>query len=70
MQIRKTLTDTTGTLPTEVFDVLIGYEDHEKIEQKKRATRRSLEARRAIERHREEQELARNINDDLWFEDI
>ncbi|MCV6590714.1 MAG: hypothetical protein OIF57_17075 [Marinobacterium sp.] len=68
MQIRKT--SDTPVLPTEIFDVLVGFEEEEKIEQKKRASQRSLAARRAIERHNEEMMLARDINEELWFEDI
>ncbi|WP_373290888.1 PA3496 family putative envelope integrity protein [Marinobacterium nitratireducens] len=31
--------------------------------------RRALEARRAIERHREELELSRDIDEEAWFDD-
>ena len=68
MQIRKT--SNTSVLPTEIFDVLVGFEEEEKIEQKKRASQRSLAARRAIERHNEERVLARDIDEELWFDDI
>lgn len=69
MQLRKN-SDTKTTLPTEIFDVLVGFEEEEKIQQKKRASKRSLAARRAIERHQEEKVLAKDIDDELWFEDI
>jgi len=69
MQLRKN-SDTNKTLPTEIFDVLVGFEEEEKIQQKKRASQRSLAARRAIERHQEEKTLARDIDEELWFEDI
>jgi len=69
MQLRKN-SDTTQTLPTEIFDVLVGFKEEEKIEQKKRASQRSLAARRAIERHQEEKVLAHDIDDEFWFDDI
>jgi len=67
MQLRK---NSETALPSEIFDVLVGFEEEEKIQQKKRASQRSLAARRAIERHQEEKMLARNIDDELWFDDI
>jgi len=69
MQLRKNSV-TNKTLPTEIFDVLVGFEEEEKIQQKKRASQRSLAARRAIERHQEEKDLARDIDDALWFDDL
>lgn len=58
-----------NAIQTEVFNVLVGFEEEEKLEQKKRASRRALEARRAIERHREELELSRDIDEEAWFEE-
>lgn len=58
-----------NAVQTEVFNVLVGFEEEEKQERKKRASRRALEARRAIERHREERELSRDIDDEAWFEE-
>lgn len=69
MQLRKNSV-TNKTLPTEIFDVLVGFEEEEKIQQKKRASQRSLAARRAIERHKEEKDLARDVDDALWFDDL
>ncbi|MGB0733057.1 MAG: PA3496 family putative envelope integrity protein [Pontibacterium sp.] len=53
---------------TEVFNLIVGYDDVEKINKKKKASRRSLEARRAIERHFEEKELFGTI-DEPWSDD-
>lgn len=67
MQIRKA--QDLNAIPTEVFDTLIGYEDEEKRALKKRASRRALEARRAIERHMEERNLTRHIDTDAWLDE-
>lgn len=56
-------------IQTEVFDLLVGYEVEEKNRRKQHATRRLLEARRAIERHREEKELMSRIDETAWFAD-
>lgn len=52
----------------EVFDLLVGFEEEEQLSRKKLASRRALRARRAIEQHKEEKELASNI-DECWFDD-
>lgn len=57
-----------NTIQTEVFDILVGYDDEEKLSKKKTASRRSLRARRAIEQHFEEKELHKEI-DEFWFND-
>jgi hypothetical protein len=54
----------------EVIDALIGYEDEEKIRNKERASRRTLAARRAIEAHREKRNLAKDVDEEAWFDDI
>jgi len=53
-------------IQTEVFDLLVGYEEEEKLSKKKVASRRSLRARRAIEQHFENKRLHDDI-DELWF---
>ncbi len=58
-----------NAIQTEVFDVLIGYNDEEKQALKKRASRRALEARRAIERHMEERNLTRHVDTNAWLEE-
>ncbi|ANG64979.1 hypothetical protein A8C75_22525 [Marinobacterium aestuarii] len=58
-----------NAIQTEVFDILIGFNDEEKQVRKQRASRRALEARRAIERHMEERNLTRHIDTDAWLED-
>lgn len=50
---------------TEVFDLLVGFDEEEKISRKRVASRRSLRARRAIEQHFEEKKLHDEI-DELW----
>lgn len=71
MQVRKNTTQTPDPqVPTEIFDLLVGFEEKEKIQRKQRASKRMLEARRAIERRQEEKDLARSIEEELWFEDI
>ena len=52
----------------EVFDLMVGFEEEEKLSRKKLASRRALRARRAIEQHNEEKELASHIYD-CWFDD-
>jgi fumarate hydratase class II len=57
-----------NSIQTQVFDLLIGYDESEQINKKQHASRRSLEARRAIEKHFEEKQLHNEI-DELWFDD-
>jgi len=52
----------------EVFDLLVGFEDEERLSRKKLASRRALKARRAIEKRLEEKELASHITES-WFDD-
>lgn len=56
-------------IQTEVFDLLIGYDVEEKNRRKQTATRRLFEARRAIEKRREQQALAAFIDRERWFDD-
>jgi hypothetical protein len=58
-----------NAIQTEVFDILIGYDEEEKRALKKRASRRALEARRAIERHLEERTLTRHIDTGTWLDE-
>jgi hypothetical protein len=53
---------------TEIFDILVGYEDERTIEEKRTQSQRLLNARRAIEQRREEQELSTYLNKESWFE--
>ncbi|WP_151705632.1 PA3496 family putative envelope integrity protein [Nitrincola alkalilacustris] len=55
-------------LQTEVFDIMVGFDIEEQNKRKQHASRRLLEARRAIERRREERQLATFIDEDCWFE--
>ncbi|MBR9827044.1 MAG: hypothetical protein GYB41_00085 [Oceanospirillales bacterium] len=56
-------------IQTEVFDIMVGYDIEQRNRRKQHATRRLLEARRAIERHREEKELMSSIDETCWLED-
>ncbi|WP_417585024.1 PA3496 family putative envelope integrity protein [Nitrincola sp.] len=56
-------------IQTEVFDLLVGYDVEEKNRRKQTATRRLFEARRAIEKRREEAALAAFIDRERWFDD-
>ena len=53
---------------TEIFDLLVGYEDERTLEEKRTQSQRLLNARRAIEQRREEQELSTFFNEEDWFE--
>jgi hypothetical protein len=55
-------------LNSEIIDVLIGYDDHQKNESKQLKSKRVLQARRAIEQHREKQQLCQDI-DNYWLLD-
>ncbi|GAB0153441.1 MULTISPECIES: PA3496 family putative envelope integrity protein [Marinobacterium] len=56
-------------IQTEVFDIMVGYDVEQKIRRKQHATKRLLEARRAIERHQEEKELMTWLDRESWFDD-
>ena len=66
MQVSKQ--NALNEVQTEVFNLIVGYDDNEKKNEKQKASRRSLEARRAIERHFEEKELFDTI-DEPWSDD-
>lgn len=55
-------------IQTEVFDLLVGFDEEEKISRKRVASRRSLRARRAIEQHFEEKKLHDEISE-LWYDE-
>lgn len=61
-------TEDLNETQTEVFDILVGFEEEEKLSRKKLASRRALKARRAIEQRFEERELASHI-DECWLDD-
>ncbi|MGB0665013.1 MAG: PA3496 family putative envelope integrity protein [Pontibacterium sp.] len=58
-----------SNVQTEVFDLIVGFEENNKISQKKTASKRSLEARRAIERHFEDKALTEAV-DDPWINEL
>lgn len=61
-------TEKLNETQVEVFDLLVGFDEEEKISRKKLATRRALKARRAIEQRQEDKELASNI-DECWLDE-
>ena len=54
---------------TEIFNLLVGFDDEKSLEEKKSQSERLLRARRAIEEHRELRELSPYIDEDSWFDD-
>jgi hypothetical protein len=58
----------TYAVKTEIFDILVGYEDERTLEEKRTQSQRLLNARRAIEQRREERELSSYFNEEDWFE--
>jgi len=56
-------------IQTEVFDIMVGYDVEQTNRRKQHATKRLLEARRAIERRREEKELMTWLDRESWFDD-
>lgn len=58
-----------NAIQTEVFDIMVGYDIEENNRLKQHASKRLLEARRAIERRREEKELSPFINKESWFDE-
>jgi len=57
-------------LQTEVFDIMVGIDDESKQEQQKRASQKTLEARRAIEDLKLQKALEQEIDDEHWFDDL
>ena len=55
-------------LNSEIIDVIIGYDEHQKNESKQQKSKRILEARRAIEQHKEKRQLSKAI-DSYWLLD-
>lgn len=58
----------TTELNSEIIDVIIGYDEHQKKQHNQQKSKRILEARRAIEQHLEQRELAKSIDSD-WLLD-
>ena len=56
-------------ITTEVFDLLVGYDIEQQNRRKQTATRRLFEARRAIEKRREEEALAAFVDREKWFDE-
>lgn len=54
---------------TEIFNLLVGFDDEKTLEEKKSQSERLLRARRAIEERREQRELSPYIDEDSWFDD-
>jgi hypothetical protein len=54
---------------TEVFNLLVGFNEEQKRTHKQRASRRACEARRAIERHLEARVLNSHIDTARWLEE-
>jgi len=56
-------------IQAEVFNILVSYDVEEKNRRKQHASRRLLEARRAIERRQEEKALSPYLDEESWFDD-
>jgi len=56
------------TLDSQIINTIIGYNENEKNECKKKHSQRVLEARRAIEKHHEKRQLSQNTSD-YWLLD-
>ena len=54
---------------TQIFDLLVGFEEERTQEVKKYQSQRLLNARRAIEQRREEQELSTYFDEESWFDE-
>lgn len=54
---------------TQIFDLLVGFDDERSLEEKKCQSQRLLQARRAIERRQEQKELSTYFDEDSWFDD-
>ena len=57
-------------IQTEVFDIMVGIEEEEKQAKQKKASQKSLAARRAIEDLQQQKELESEINEEHWFDDL
>lgn len=56
-------------IKTEIFDAVVGFNEEKTLEAKKTHSQRLLQARRAIEQHREEMELSTYFDNECWFDD-
>lgn len=54
---------------TQIFDLLVGFEEEKTQEEQRSQSQRLLNARRAIEQRREEQELSTYFNEEIWFDE-
>ena len=54
---------------TQIFDLLVGFEEEKTQEEQKCQSQRLLNARRAIEQRREEQELSTYFSEESWFDE-
>ncbi len=54
---------------TQIFDLLVGFDDEKNIEAQKTHSQRLLKARRAIEQRQEQKELSSYFDEDNWFND-
>ena len=54
---------------TQIFDLMVGFEEEKSLEKKKCQSQRLLQARRAIERRKEQKELSTYLDQDSWFDD-
>jgi hypothetical protein len=54
---------------TQIFDLLVGFEEERTQEVQKCQSQRLLHARRAIEQRREEQELSTYFDEESWFDE-
>lgn len=52
----------------EIFNLLIGFEEHEQINRNQIALKRTLKTRRAIEQYKEQKILANHINE-FWVDE-
>jgi hypothetical protein len=57
-------------IQTEVFDIIVGIDEEKQQAKLKKASKKSLTYRRAIEERKQQKELEHQINDELWFDDI
>lgn len=59
-----------NALQTQVFDLIVSYDTEKKQHQQQLAGKRLLQARRAIERKREEERLASYLDQEKWFDEL
>lgn len=52
-----------NSLEAEIFNAIVGFEDNQRNDNKKKRSERLFAARRAIEMHRENKALSQYLND-------